>query len=375
MRRLLLGFGICFGFWILIFGFTTSVVGCGDTSSSTGSASVSSIALSPTSAIVEYASRESFSCIATYSDSTSAAIRPTWTVTGEIGTITSIGLNGMFTATTVGTGWVVATYNSLTASAEVQVTTTAEATATSLEVFPAYASLRVAGIQVFTAEATNVTGEVISFTPTWFISGDAIGILTSSGLYATFEATAEGEALIYCFSDAVTVSAFVTVEGYTVEITAETDTYVNSIASTESYGSLSTLIAGRISSPSEKRYEAYFWFDLSSISTSASIEAATLNLYATSVSGTLNLANVGESWTEAVIWDTRPTLESLSTTYSFVVGSNEVNVKDLVSGWVSGTNYGLVIYEDETDTGYVNLIAEDDTSVEWRRPKLSIEYK
>ena len=84
---------------------------------------------------------------------------------------------------------------------------------------------------------------------------------------------------------------------------------------------------------------------------------------------------MGESWTEAVIWDTRPTLESLSTTYSFVVGSNEVNVKDLVSGWVSGTNYGLVIYEDETDTGYVNLIAEDDTSVEWRRPKLSIEYK
>ncbi len=99
-----------------MFGFLAA--GCGDI---TGGGAAS-IVVSPTPAIVGVNQTQFFTALGRDSGGLLIAISPTWSVSGNIGTITS---SGLFTATsTDAAGSVIATADSLSGSAAVTVTTT-----------------------------------------------------------------------------------------------------------------------------------------------------------------------------------------------------------------------------------------------------------
>ena len=283
----------------------------------------------------------------------------------------------MFTATASGSGTVVGTYSGKSGIAGVTVSGEATPEAgelVTIEVWPANVTLKVGESTLFNAIGKDASNEVVSIMPTWTISGDAIGILMTTSTEATLEAKTEGSAIINVVSGEVIGQTYVTVEGYYTEITAEVDTYVDSTDGTP-HGSAITLIAGYVTDPSEKTYETYIKFDVSFISSESTIESASLKVYASDTDGTsVKIGRLGESWTESVTWESKPTIESFVSSHTFSAGNNTIGIKDLVQYWVDTTNNGLALYKEMPASGYVNLVSEDDTSVDERRPKLEIEY-
>ncbi|NQU16723.1 MAG: DNRLRE domain-containing protein [Candidatus Saganbacteria bacterium] len=354
--------------------YLAAISGCGTNSS--GSATLSSITISPTVATVEAGTTEVFSATGTYSDSTTAALTPTWSVSGSIGTISSIGLNGLFTATTAGSGSVTATCSGKSASASVTVTGSSLTTITTIEISPSTATKRVSQSQTLVATAKNSSGTSISFTPAWSISGDTIGVLTSSGAVATLSASALGTATISCSASSITGTAFLTCEGYVFEVTAEADTYVDAASSSTAYGTSLSLKGGRTTS---QTYEAYIKFNLAAVTPAiTTVESAVLNIYATSATGTVNLKRVTTTWNGNTTWNTKPTLGTLITTNSFASGASTVDITSTEAQyWLDNTlsNFGLAIEDDSTDTGSVTFVSTNDATVDSRRPKLKIEYR
>ncbi len=356
-----------------------TLIGCGENNTSSSSKTISSIAISPTTASIEVGATQVFSCVATYTDNSTGAIIPTWTITGEVGTIESIGLNGLFTATQEGTGTVMSTSAGFFSIAAMTVIATKEVS--TVEVTPAYAALRVGQSQTFTGSGTNSSGDAVSILPTWTLTGDAVGTLTSNGSVTTLAATATGEAYVNCASLEAIATAIVTVEGYFVEITAEVDTYVDSSSPAANYSTSTSLIAAKTSSAT---YEAYLHFDISGVTPAiASVEAATLKLYATSASGTVNIGRISAlsaNWWVAgtigtITWNTsKPTISNLIKTNTFSVGLSSIEFQNEVIQWLT-TNNGIAIYEDITDTGAVTIVSEDDTADDTKRPKIQIYYK
>ena len=348
-----------------------------DDSGGGGTGELVLVNVAPTSVSLSVGQTQLFSATAVYSNGTSSDVSASWSVTGDIGSIESIGLNALFTATTSGSGTVIGTYNSKSGIASVTVTGEATPEAgelVTIEVWPANVKLKVGQSTYFSAAGKDSSNEAVPIMPTWTISGDAIGILKTTSTEATLEAKSEGSAYIKVVSGEVVGTAHVTVEGYYVEITAEVDTYVDSSDGTP-HGSAITLVAGRVTDPSEKIYETYIKFDVAAISASASIESATLKVYASDTDSTsMKIGRLGESWTAAVTWESKPTIESFVSSHTFSAGSNSIGIKDLVQHWVSVVNNGLAIYKDAPAIGYVNLVSVDDTSTEERRPKLVIEY-
>lgn len=364
---------------LLVLGGSFLVLSCGEETDLNGDGTVTSLAVSPSTATVEVGATQAFSATAHHSDGTTSNPSASWSVSGGIGTLTSVGLNGLFTATATGEGTVEAVYAGFSATAGVtvvasgEIVPTGEALAT-IEVSPAQALLRVGGTQTFTAAGTNASAESVAISPSWEVSGEAAGTLSFSGTTATFEATGEGTVLVMAVSGEVWGMAYVTVEGFTAEITAEADTYVDSTDGNPQ-GTAITLIAGRIDTPFEKIYEAYIKFDLSSIPAGSTVEAAKLKLYASDTDGAvIKLGKVGSAWTNATTWETRPTIESYVKNHTFSVGANEVEFKETVQLWADGTNEGVALYKDASAVGYVNLVSRDDVSVEERRPRLYLEY-
>ncbi|MDD5382245.1 MAG: DNRLRE domain-containing protein [Candidatus Margulisbacteria bacterium] len=345
--------------------------GCGDIPEEDGE-TVRTLSISPSYATVEVNSVCTYSATALYTDGTSAVIQPNWSVSNAVGTITSAGL---FTATREAGGLVVAYYKSRTAYATVIVTGHHEPGGlTTIEVAPSAVDTRIGKQEMFAAQGYTNSGETVAITPTWSISGDAIGVLSSSGTVATLEINAEGSAWVYCTSGEVYGTSEVKVEGYFVELTAEVDTYVDSVDHA-AHGSDLVLIAGRITTPAERLYEAYIKFDTAFIPLGSTVQSSTLKLYATSTDGTaMNIGRIASVWNESTTWESRPSLGSFIGNKTFAAGDNTMDITDTVQYWLDTSNYGVMIYQATTGVGSVNLISEDDTSVDERRPKLEIEY-
>jgi|GEM_PF-1475578 len=364
---------------LLALGGSFLVLSCGEETDLNGNGTVTSLDVSPSSATVEVGAAQAFSATAHHSDGTTSNPSASWSLSGGIGTLTSVGLNGLFTATATGEGTVEAAYAGFTASAAVTVVATGEIVPTgealaTIEVSPAQALLRVGETQAFSAAGTNASAESVAIAPSWEVSGEATGTLSFSGTTATFEATGEGTVLVTAVSGEVRGTAHLTVEGFTAEITAEADTYVDSTDGSPQ-GTSITLIAGRITDPSEKIYEAYIKFDLSFLPAGATVEAARLKLYASDTDGAaMKLGRIGSVWTDATTWETRPTIEAYIKNHTFSVGANEIEFKETVQLWADGTNEGVALYKDAPAVGYVNLVSRDDVSVEERRPRLYLEY-
>jgi hypothetical protein len=354
------------------------ITNCGDLEESMDRGDVTSLSISPDSASLEAGDTQIFSAVAEYSDGTSSSVSAGWSVRGDIGGILAVGLNALFTASTEGSGTVEATYGSLAATAEITVTGAGSgAGLATIEVAPSQEVVRVNAEQTFTAAGRNSSGEAVAIAPVWVLSGEAVGTLTSSGTTATLEASAEGNAIICCISGEVTGYAYVTVEGYTIDITVESDTYVgeDDPATHES----DVLLKGGYVSATGKYFEAYFKFPLALIPTGASVEAVTLRVYPSSVgSSDLQFRRLNFAFSAATTWETRPTpLGSLIVSGTFTAGDyNNVsgdNLTALVREWRSGAvaNYGLALVQDGATDGVVVILSKEDGS---NPPILRVEY-
>jgi hypothetical protein len=231
--------------------------------------------------------------------------------------------------------------------------------------------------QIFTASGIDTSGESMAINPTWTVSGDAIGVITADGTTVTLEANAEGSALILAVSGEVTGIAYVTVEGFTVEITVETDTYVDEANTGEAHGSDTSLKAGYVHA-TDRHYEAYFKFLLSSIPGGASIESVTFRVYPTSsTDSALQIKKLDSAFSDSTTWATKPTLGSFIVSGVYTAGDyNNVSDDDLtalVRDWQSGavTNEGLALVQEGTDDGIVVILSKEDGS---DPPLLKVEY-
>jgi hypothetical protein len=352
------------------------VLSCGE-EVTTGEKTLTGLNIFPSSASLEVGSTQSFAVTASYSDGTTSFPVASWSVTGEIGTIEAVGLNALFTATAEGSGSVEASYGGFTASASVTVTGEAAAALSSITVSPSQKSMRIGESETFTASGTSTTGEAMGIAPAWSLSGDAIGVLTASGTTATLEANAEGSATISCVSGEVTGNSYVTVEGYTVEITVETDTYVDEANPAATHGSATSLKAGYVSATG-KHYEAYFKFLLDLVPGGASVESATLRVYPSSAgSSALQLKKLDSAFSDSTTWESRPTLGSFIASGVFTIGDyNNISDDDLttlVRNWKSGAsaNYGLALVQEGAVDGVVVILSKENGS---NPPLLKVEY-
>lgn len=111
----------------------------------------------------------------------------TWTVTGNIGTVSTTGL---FTATAAGTGSVVYTYGSITGTAAVTVLSSA----LTITITPSTASVISGATQQFSVAITNAQSDAITAAGTWSVSG-GVGTITTAGLFTA--STAGTGAVVY----------------------------------------------------------------------------------------------------------------------------------------------------------------------------------
>lgn len=193
--------------------FTASVAGAGSVRATAGGAIGSapvtvtpgaavSIALSPDSVGVSADSTATFSATARDADGNVTAGTVAWSVAGGVGSIAG----GVFTATTAGSGWVIATILPSVASDEqspgamapggaggpqplaagasdsARVTVVPGALA-AVTISPAAATLSSDSTLLFAAAGADLDGNVIAaFVPSWNVLG-AIGTITSGGLF------------------------------------------------------------------------------------------------------------------------------------------------------------------------------------------------
>lgn len=354
---------------------TLLLFSCGDLpEEETAERTLSSISISPSSVSLEVDDTQIFSVTVHYSDATISSPQASWNVTGGIGTITSLGSTATFTATAEESGSVEASYSGKNASASVTVSAVIEPGGLATIEVSSTATLRVGESETFSASGTDATGEAVDISPTWVVSGDAIGILSVYETVATLEVTAEGTATISCTSGEVVGYSYVTVEGYFIEITAEVDTYVSS-SDTGSHGSESILKSGRMIDPSTVLYETYIIFDISFIDSGSTIESANLKLYCSSTDGAaMNIGQLAQSWTGSTTWAARPSQETFVLANVFAYGTNEVEFTDGVQYWLDTDNYGIVIYLDDPAVGFANFVSRDETVYLERRPTLQLEY-
>lgn len=356
------------------------IFGCGDLASDTPGGDVSSLSILPTTAATRVGSHESFSATATYSDGSTGPVKPSWEATSAIGTIVAVGYTGLFTGVAEGTGYVTATYGGKSASAFISVSGSAVPTGlATIEVDPSTIQARVRAVQTFTATGLSISGETVAVAPTWGISGDPVGVFTWSGTTATLEATKEGTATIYCASYEVIGYSYVTIEGYYMEITAESDTYVDESNPAVTYWTETSNKAGYVSGTPNVHYETYLYFSLGDIPANVTIESASVSVYPTSAgTPSLQLYNLGAAFNSATCWNNKPAYGSFLLSSTFTSGQyNNLSNDDLltlVRSWYAApaANYGLALKQDGVESGLVVILSKENTA---NRPVLNIQYK
>ena len=211
--------------------FTATTAGTGSVTAASGTVSdtsgdvvvtdagvqVASLTVSPDTASVTKGAAQQFTVTAQDADGNTISPTPavTWTVNGGIGTI---GADGLFTATTVGTGSVTATAGAVSDTSGNVVVTAPQVA--SLTVSPDTASVIKGGTQQFSATGKDSAGDPISPLPTvaWTVNG-GIGTISADGLFtATTAGTGSVTATVGTVSDTsgtITVSAdfFISVAG------------------------------------------------------------------------------------------------------------------------------------------------------------------
>ena len=353
--------------------------GCGDITSNPTEKTLASLSIAPATASLKVGGSTSFQVLANYSDASSASIIPSWSVSGGIGSVTAAGYTGLFTATGEGTGSVNASYQTKSVSAAITVTASQAANGlVTLEVSPASLQARVGTTQIFTANGVNSSGESVAVSPVWTMIGDPVGTFSFSGTVATLETTSQGSAEISCVSGEVSGYSYVTIEGYSVDITVETDTYVDESNPTTTEEGQTVIKAGYLTGPPGEHYELYLIFSLAALPSSASIESATLHLYPTAAdTPAFQLYNLTSAFSGTTTWSDKPSVGSYLLAKTFTADQyNDLSGDGLLSSvraWYTtpAANYGLALKQDAATNGIVSLTSKENGATP---PYLTIEY-
>jgi len=174
-----------------------------------GQATISSIAVTPSSIAVFLGYGEQFSAMATFSDSSTQDITQSALWTSSVPSVATINSSGYATSISTGTTTVSATFGSMSAGATLVVN---PAIAISLVVTPASSSVIVGGQQQISATLNYSNGSSVNVTSTvtWSSSKPAVATVSSDGLAV---GVADGSSAIEATwgSNSLTATATVTV--------------------------------------------------------------------------------------------------------------------------------------------------------------------
>ena len=142
---------------------------------------VTSVAVTPTSANLQVGETQQFTATATYSDGTTANVSTTATWSSSATSIATISASGLATAIAPGQATLTATYQAKSGSASL---TSTSVPVTSIAVTPTSVNLVVGGTQQFTATATYANGTTSNVTSssTWSSGDTSVVTVNSSGL-------------------------------------------------------------------------------------------------------------------------------------------------------------------------------------------------
>jgi hypothetical protein len=158
------------------------------------------------------------------------------------------------------------------------------------------------------------------------------------------------------------------------------DSWVNQASQNGNYGSDTSIY---VQARNLQARRLLVQFDLSSIPLNSTINSATLELYATSTTGsnTIELHRITSGWTESgVTWNNQPSYDAaiVSSLTSSGTGWKVWDVKSLIEGYLSGTftNCGFLL-KSQTETGaqlISTTFASRENSNTSQRPILRINY-
>ena len=158
--------------WLFALFLIPLVSGCGEVPDE-----VHTLTISPTSANLIVGGTQQFTATGKDEMGSPVSFTPGWTLSdSNVGSVSTVGL---FTASAVGTTSVIASANSLTASALVTVTT---GELYSIEISPSTLTISTTETQQFTAAGKNLSGGTVTISPSWEVLG-AIGTISATGLF------------------------------------------------------------------------------------------------------------------------------------------------------------------------------------------------
>ena len=200
---------------IILLGSLVALAGCGSASRGViqTAKTVTSVALSPSSANIAVGATQQFKATVTYSDGTTADVSTSagWAVASSA--VATVDGNGLVKGVAAGTTTVTAVLNGVTGSASVTVTAQAP-TVKSITVAPANLSVTVGATQQYQASATFSDGSVkdVTASTTWTSSNPTVATINASGV-AT--AIAAGSTTITAAAENLTATTTLTVTSTT----------------------------------------------------------------------------------------------------------------------------------------------------------------
>lgn len=182
---------------IMLLCFLSVMAGCGGGAKSP-SPVLKKIQIQPATITVQKNGTCEFTAVGKDQNGKTMTIKPTWSITGKIGTVApSTGTTTTFTATVVGSGTIVAKVGNVTGTAEVTVTEV-EAVLTTIEISPSSVTMVKEDTQEFSVTGKDQYGAEIDLpaAAVWTVEGN-IGVLsTNQGQTVAFTATTVGDGAI-----------------------------------------------------------------------------------------------------------------------------------------------------------------------------------
>jgi uncharacterized protein YjdB len=167
---------------MMIFGLSAGLTGCGGGGGGgTGSATLQSIAVTPSNQSLGIGASQAYTATGTYSDATTQNISASVTWASSSSSVASISASGVASTLTLGSTTISAMLNGKTGSAPLTVTTV---TLQSISVAPANQSLGLGASQAYTATGTysDATTQNISASVTWASSASSVASISASGV-------------------------------------------------------------------------------------------------------------------------------------------------------------------------------------------------
>jgi len=200
---------------IVLLGSLVALAGCGSASRGViqTTKTVTSVAVSPSSASIAVGATEQFTATVTYSDGTTADVSSSAGWATSSSSVATVDGNGLVKGVAAGSATITAVVNGVKGSASLTVTAKA-ATVSSIAVQPANLSVTVGATQQYQATANYSDGSVgdVTASTTWTSSNAAVATISASGVATAMGA---GTTTITAASQGLTANTTLTVTSTT----------------------------------------------------------------------------------------------------------------------------------------------------------------